>query len=91
MSLDMMLMDEKVNLMCISLYNSVYNLHIQFILIIWFLKWPEKYNSLYNLEELDWDLHDTYEENMVYIIKNYGSRGYHISSYEHWVKNYVCV
>jgi hypothetical protein len=33
MSLDMVLMDEKVNLICISLYNNVYNIHIQFTLI----------------------------------------------------------
>jgi hypothetical protein len=38
MSLDMVLLDEKVNLICISLYNSMYNLYIQFILINYFLE-----------------------------------------------------
>jgi hypothetical protein len=33
MSLDMVLMDEKVNLICISLYNNMYNIYVQFILI----------------------------------------------------------
>jgi hypothetical protein len=28
MSLDMVLMDEKVNLICISLYNNVYNIYM---------------------------------------------------------------
>jgi hypothetical protein len=50
---------KKVNLIYINLYNSMYNLYIQFILINWFLKWQEKCNSLYNWEEPDRDLQDT--------------------------------
>jgi hypothetical protein len=57
-----------------------------------FLKWPEECNSLYNLKEPDWDLHDTYwREWGVYNQKFQGSRCYHISSGEQWVKNYFLV